>query len=468
MKNKNSPQKLNAKQKVAVGFGAVPYSQGGQIISTMAPSIYQIHLSMNPLLFGIAMMLPRLWGAFVDPIIGVFSDRLQTRWGRRKPLIFVGLVFMALTFNLVWWVPSDATQLVLFLWLLIGNILFFTAYSLFAVPMTSLTYELTPDYDERIRLMFFWALFVNLGSLSVHWFGPMTNHSIFGGNPLLGARWLALIAGLFLFIGLGMVPLFLVKERAKSILGSGHSEGFNFSSLKKQIGSNKALMSCLGVILPINVMGVFMGVIAQYIVIHYMFLGDLGEGMKLNAMNGTLFGIIGFITLPIILKIALRIGKEKMLKTLLVIASFGGLIKWFTFNSEMPYLIFFDAILCGPLWAGLAVLLPAMIADVCDQDEWISCERREGLIGSVFGIIPEIAMALSYLLTGLVLMLSGIDREVHSADSSQGGSILILRVSFVSMAFILPLISIYFLNKYPLSKKKVEQLRMDLEARRGA
>ena len=89
MKNKNSPQKLNAKQKVAVGFGAVPYSQGGQIISTMAPSIYQIHLSMNPLLFGIAMMLPRLWGAFVDPIIGVFSDRLQTRWGRRKPWIAV-------------------------------------------------------------------------------------------------------------------------------------------------------------------------------------------------------------------------------------------------------------------------------------------------------------------------------------------------------------------------------------------
>jgi Na+/melibiose symporter-like transporter len=65
-------------------------------------------------------------------------------------------------------------------------------------------------------------------------------------------------------------------------------------------------------------------------------------------------------------------------------------------------------------------------------------------------------------------MLSGIDREVHSADSSQGVSILFLRVSFVSMAFILPLISIYFLNKYPLSKKKVEQLRMDLEARRGA
>ena len=30
MKNKNSPQKLNTKQKVAVGFGAVPYSQGGK------------------------------------------------------------------------------------------------------------------------------------------------------------------------------------------------------------------------------------------------------------------------------------------------------------------------------------------------------------------------------------------------------------------------------------------------------
>jgi MFS family permease len=75
-------------RKLAVGVGGFPFLSGGMAVQYLAQPIYQIFLGLNPVLFGLAMTIPRFVDAFTDPVMGMVSDRFRSRWGRRRRLPF--------------------------------------------------------------------------------------------------------------------------------------------------------------------------------------------------------------------------------------------------------------------------------------------------------------------------------------------------------------------------------------------
>ena len=164
----------------------------------MAQPIYQIVLGLSPILVGLAMTIPRIVDAFTDPIMGLISDRYSSRWGRRRPFIFIGAIMMALTYIMIWMVPRTFGEGAMFTWLVTTSILFFLAYTIFSVPVTSLTYELTPDYRERTRVMAFWGFFFSAGNLTINWYSPAATNLF--EDPLIGARWVSVVAGLLILV----------------------------------------------------------------------------------------------------------------------------------------------------------------------------------------------------------------------------------------------------------------------------
>ena len=180
-------------RKLAVGAGGFPVQNGGLIVQYMAQPIFQIFLGLNPALFGLAMTIPRIWDAFTDPLMGRISDRTVSRYGRRRPYVFLGSIAVALSFLTIWMVPQHMSEMGTFLWLTVTSVLFFTAFTVYSVPFNALVYEQTPDYHERTRLMFYFALFYNIGNLCVNWYVPATNWSGFE-NSLVGARWIASVS----------------------------------------------------------------------------------------------------------------------------------------------------------------------------------------------------------------------------------------------------------------------------------
>jgi hypothetical protein len=72
-----------------------------------------------------------------------------------------------------------------------------------------------------------------------------------------------------------------------------------------------------------------------------------------------------------------------------VIAAFaltflGALGKWLIFRPGNDFWVPFDALLCGPVWIAINILTPAMLADICDEDELRGGMRREGTFGAIF------------------------------------------------------------------------------------
>ena len=70
------------------------YGSGDWGISSMGMMraiFYAIYLTdvvgLDPRLGSFGALAGILWDAINDPVIGILSDRLRTRWGRRRPLL---------------------------------------------------------------------------------------------------------------------------------------------------------------------------------------------------------------------------------------------------------------------------------------------------------------------------------------------------------------------------------------------
>ena len=449
--NTKAEDRVPLGQKLAVGAGGFPIQNGGLIVQNMAQPIFQIFLGLNPALFGLAMTIPRIWDAFTDPVMGRISDRTQSRYGRRRPYVFFGALAVALTFLTIWMVPQSMGDTGTFLWLTIGSVLFFTAFTVFSVPYNALVYEQTPDYHERTRLMFYLALFYNIGNLCVNWYVPATNWSGFE-NPLVGARWIALGLALVVFIGMGILPAIFNKD-------------IGFMKAIGQAASSKPMMGLVGIVFALNFCGTIAGSIAMYIVIYYVKSGDVAGGLVLNAMNGTGFAIVGVVGIFALRWLALKYGKRQAMFLELVLTALGGISKWFIFTPEYPHLLLLDAVLNGPVWVSLGVIVPSMIADLCDWDEHKFGERREGIISSVFTWITKFGTSFTFLVSGVALHFSGFD-EALGAEQPEG-TITVLRLFFVGASVLAPILAIFCLKLYTISEDSAYGIRNELEARRG-
>jgi GPH family glycoside/pentoside/hexuronide:cation symporter len=144
--------RISLLHKIIYGFGAfvnnlLAAAIGGMVI------VLNLGLGMNPALVGLLGALPRLTDAITDPLMGYISDNTRSRWGRRRPYIFIGAILAGVIFAMLWQLPTGKSESFYFWYFLVGSFVFYLGYTIFATPWVALGYELTPDYHERTRLM---------------------------------------------------------------------------------------------------------------------------------------------------------------------------------------------------------------------------------------------------------------------------------------------------------------------------
>ncbi len=113
----------------------------------------------------LALTLSRVVEAVSDPLIGVMSDRSRSRFGKRRLFMLWGLPLLLLTFYFMWRPPFAPGENIWgnFLFLLVMTNLFFTAYTLYAIPFDAYLPEMAASEGERVRASKFKALFAVAG-----------------------------------------------------------------------------------------------------------------------------------------------------------------------------------------------------------------------------------------------------------------------------------------------------------------
>jgi len=102
---------LPVKTKLAWGVGGFGENIANSAILSLVFPIFNVALGFSTLAIGLAMAASRIVDAIVDPIIGNLTDNTRSRWGRRRPWMFVGSILMTLFFSAIWFLPTLMPQL---------------------------------------------------------------------------------------------------------------------------------------------------------------------------------------------------------------------------------------------------------------------------------------------------------------------------------------------------------------------
>ncbi|MDJ0664753.1 MAG: MFS transporter, partial [Acidimicrobiia bacterium] len=122
-------------------------------------------VGLSASLAGTVVLIGKLWDGVNDPLVGILSDRTRSRHGRKRVYLLYGAVPFALSFMLLWWIPTGTSTAVTFIIATAVALLFATTYSLVGVPYQALVPMMTTDYDDRTRLVAYKAIFSAVGTV---------------------------------------------------------------------------------------------------------------------------------------------------------------------------------------------------------------------------------------------------------------------------------------------------------------
>lgn len=459
-------------QKIAFGAGHLanqlfPAALGVFMI------ILVLALKMDPFLAGVLAALPRLLDALTDPIMGYISDNTRSRWGRRKPYIFLGSVITGISFMAMWQLYPENSQMYNFFFFLFMSIVFYIGYTIFATPLIGLGYEMTPDYNERTRLMGASQLMGQIAWMIAPWFWYIIYLPSFADSAPEGARTLSIWVGALCMV-LGVLPAFFCKEVLQpnlteqnklSLKNFTANMGDFFKGIKQTISCKPFLRLCGATFLIFNGFQTI-AQFAFFIIIFYLFNGDSVASGQWPAWFGTISAMAtAFLVIPAITYMATKIGKRKAFIVATLISIIGYALKWWGFNPENMYLMFLPIPLMSFGIGGLFTLMLSMTADVCDLDELNNgLPRKEATFGAVYWWMVKLGTAVALLTSGAVLSWVGFDENAvrQSADTMTN-----LRLADIFIPITTALLAIIIMLKYDITEDKAREIREALVARRG-
>jgi len=515
--------KTLSKDKVPIGekaaFGA------GHFILNILPGTLQVFIQfflltawgVDPLWSGLLGGLPRIFDAITDPVMGFISDNTKSRYGRRRPYIFLGALISGILFFLMWQLDDNASQTYIIWHVMVLQILFLVGNTMFATPLVGLGYELTSDYNERTRIMSFANSMGQVAWMIVPWLYVIIPDSDTFNTQTEGVRTMALIVGA-LCILFGILPALFCKG-----IDSKHMENrkeINFKTLSTnmkdlfkgiiQVSKNKPFMKLCGATFLVFNGFQLVAAFGVFIIVFYIYNGSYELAGTWPAWFNTINAMLtAFIVIPIIAKMANKWGKKNAFIISTVLSIIGYILKWWGFDielnnkfnqtglgkglnsavgslfeflnpvlenigmswfsvdpgSDIPWLIFVPIPLFAFGMGGLFTLMMSMTADVCDLDELENgMPRKEGTFGAIYWWMVKLGQAIALVLGGLILKLVGFDPNLTEQTLDTMNR---LRIADIIVPSSTAALAIWVMWKYSLSEKRAREIKAELVKRRG-
>jgi GPH family glycoside/pentoside/hexuronide:cation symporter len=481
-----APQdRISFTHKVIYGLGGLVNNLLAAASGTMV-IVLNLGLSVSPALVGLLGAIPRLTDAFTDPLMGYISDHTNTRWGRRRPYIFVGAILAGLVFALLWQLPVGKSEAFYFWYFLLVSLVFYLAYTVFATPWVALGYELTPDYHERTRLMGVQNFFSQLAYVISPWFLWIMQYELVFEDMVEGAAGLAIAVGVGTAL-IGILPAVFLKEPfstmrqsqapparpedqtagGRAIEKRGLAENMKdfFKGFAATFRFKPFVKLCVATFLVFNGF-MLISSFQSYVIIYYVFGGDTELGAEFVGYSGTAGAIATFFIIVLVTWLATKIGKRHAFFVAIGVSVIGYGLKWFCYNPNYPWLLLLPAPLMAFGLGGLFTLMGSMIADVVDMDELETKERREGMYGSIYWWVVKLGMAAALAGGGVLLEMTGFDVALGGEQSAQ--TLLWMRIFDVCIPMLASIAAIWIVASYEITEDKAHEIRSELELRRGA
>ncbi len=449
---------INTVKRGKVPFGQKAAFGSGHLVLNLLPGALAVFMfflvtafGMNPFYAGLLGGLPRIFDALTDPIMGFISDNTKSKWGRRRPYIFVGAILSGILFALLFQMSEDNSVLFNFWYFLMMSLFFLVGNTMFATPLVGLGYEMTSDYNERTRLMAFANTIGQIAWMLVPWFWvviadptvfPLSEETLrsigemgLSGDELTkittqklqatGVRNLSLLVGLGCAI-LGIIPAFFCKgmdagkmENRKVISAKTLSSSFKELWMGiKEVFKNKPFMKLCGATFLVFNGFQMVASFSFFIIVFYIYNGDYGLASTWPAWFASLTALItAFMVIPIVSRIANKWGKRKAFIISTVISIIGYILKWWGFDNGLNTQ--FNESTVGKGLNSFVTSIFDTINPFLDSVgmSWFSMDVSQGGPWLMFLPIPLMAFGLG----GLFTLMMSMTADVCDLDELENG-----------------------------------------------
>ena len=441
----------------------------------MRSIFYAIYLTdvvgLEPRLASFGALVGIVWDGINDPIIGLLSDRIRTRWGRRRPFLLWFAIPFGFSFVTLWSAPNWESQTALLIYVTLSFMLADTLQTLVSVPFLSLTPELTSDYDERTTLTSFRSFFQLAGALTVVLAAPAIVDLVLagGGSQQQGFMLVGAIFG-----GIGIVPLLLIGLFLRETSRTDQIESLPFWETLQAAWQNIPFRYAVGIHM-LNWSAVDMiAVTFPYFLLYWVAKGDLLASISILgfdlAYEAAFFGIlmgVCILCIPFWLWLARWRNKRE--------AYMLGMAFWvvvelliLTIQPGDTTSLLTIAALAGVGVSAAYTLPDSLFADVIEWDELRTRRRQEGIFYGIRTLIRKLTGALVIFTTLQLLGWAGyVSPPPGTLQFTQTDSVLRmirLLVSPLGAAILCGTILLAWL--FPLSREKYTRIQKLLERRR--
>ena len=456
---------LTRRRMAAYSAPAVTLAALGLPLSMYIPNFYVSNMGVTAVAAGTVFMLLRFWDVITDPMLGFVSDRVHPKMGRRKFWILLSVPILALSVYMVFLPPEGAGVWHLALWLFV----LYIGWTMIQISHLAWATELTPDYDQRSRIMGYREIAVLIGMFTV--LGIAALREIVVTADQVQAVRAESVAGMGIFIVLLMpltvaAALLWVPDRAPRPVNRP-----NLMQGLKAIGQNVALRRLVMSDLLYRAGTGFTGTLFLW------FMADRLDLARFASITLTFYFLAALAGVPIWMWLAKHLDKPKAYIISLLSAGLC-LLPFLLLNVDNPTFgsdalvinttilgVSFNESLNGDQVAGLLMtivygmtyggapfLARAIIAEIIDEDELVTGERRSGLFFSLLTLTEKVGYALAVGLSIYMIGIIGFN-PVPGAENDAGTS-LSFALLYVVPATVLFLLGALCMVRFPITRDR--------------
>jgi GPH family glycoside/pentoside/hexuronide:cation symporter len=450
--------------KLFYGLGSVAFGVKDNGFQTILLPFYNLVLHLPAQLVGLAIFIALLFDAFIDPIVGHFSDNLHSRWGRRHPLMYASAIPVAISYLLLW-NPPHWSQGALFVYLIVTAIVVRTFITFYEIPSSALIPELTDDYDERTsfsgyRIFFGWYGGLGMSSLAFLVFlHADATHKTGQLNPV-GYSHYGYVAAVVMFVVI-LISSWGTHKYIPHLRQPPARQMTLLQYAREMISTlnNRPFLILLLSAIFFNLATGLVFALSFYInTFFWMF-----SNTQIGFLTLSIFVAV-FLAFVIAIPLSRRFGKKEAAigmfacgVTISNVPLILGLLDVLTMKTPgLMYLLFAFGAVGGAFAIGSSIMIVSMIADVVEDSEITTGRRSEGLFFAGNSFIQKAASGLGLFASGLVLWVAGFPSDKlpgqipHYIVSKFAIIYMVTNVAIYGLGFVV-------ISFFPISRRSHEE-----------
>ena len=467
----NNSVKVPMGQKIAFGLGMLAMQMFPAILGIFMVVLIE-DLNFSGWMWSFVFLVPRIFDAITDPIMGFISDNTKSKWGRRRQYLFIGAILIGLAYIFMWQLYKEDALEYNFWYFFLWSLVFYLGLTIFSVPYVAMGYEMSDDFHERTNIMaisqwigqwawviapLFWIIMYD-----PNWF-PSADFAV---REL--AIWVAFPCTIF-----ALVPAFFMKSKStlnedyeplnsanignslKKIFVS-FGEAFKIKEFRKLCGATFLIFNAFNTVAALTF----------FVIVYKLFNGDAGASGIWVSMFGCIAALgTTFIVIPTVAWMSKKLGKKRAFMLAQSISLVGYVMLYFLFIPGKPWMY----IIALPFFSfgigSLFTIMMSMTADVIDLDEINTGKRREGIFGAIYWWMVKIGFGIAGALSGVIIAFVGFNSDLATID--QQAAVDGLHAFFCFFPMVGTILAMLVMRDYDITEEKAKDISAQLEVLRA-